>query len=98
MLELEAASSKRAIPPRRGSRSTTSRRAIVYLEPFRIADRLVTAASGSRSWTTAATRPELWLSDGWYAVQEQRWCAPLYWRDDDRRLVGVHARAATVDP
>jgi ergothioneine biosynthesis protein EgtB len=24
-------------------------------------------------------RPELWLSDGWQAVQAHRWIAPLYW-------------------
>ncbi len=24
-------------------------------------------------------RPELWLSDGWKAVQDRRWTAPLYW-------------------
>jgi ergothioneine biosynthesis protein EgtB len=24
-------------------------------------------------------RPELWLSDGWKAVQAHRWIAPLYW-------------------
>jgi ergothioneine biosynthesis protein EgtB len=24
-------------------------------------------------------RPELWLSDGWQAVQNHRWTAPLYW-------------------
>jgi ergothioneine biosynthesis protein EgtB len=24
-------------------------------------------------------RPELWLSDGWKAVQAHRWVAPLYW-------------------
>jgi ergothioneine biosynthesis protein EgtB len=27
-------------------------------------------------------RPELWLSDGWYAVNAGSWVAPLYWRDD----------------
>jgi ergothioneine biosynthesis protein EgtB len=28
-------------------------------------------------------RPELWLSDGWAAVQAQGWCAPMYWLGDD---------------
>lgn len=28
-------------------------------------------------------RPELWLSDGWYAVQEHHWEAPLHWRRPD---------------
>jgi ergothioneine biosynthesis protein EgtB len=27
-------------------------------------------------------RPELWLSDGWKAVQSHRWIAPLYWEKD----------------
>ena len=27
-------------------------------------------------------RPELWLSDGWKAVQAHRWTAPLYWEKD----------------
>jgi ergothioneine biosynthesis protein EgtB len=57
----------------------------VYLEPFRIADRLVTAGE----WLAfmddnAYGRAELWLSDGWYAVQEHGWDAPLYWRRDGR--------------
>ena len=55
-----------------------------YLEPFRFASRLVTngeylafiADNGYR-------RPELWLSDGWNAVQEQGWTAPLYWDDEE---------------
>ena len=28
-------------------------------------------------------RPELWLSDGWAAVQSQGWQAPLYWTLDE---------------
>jgi ergothioneine biosynthesis protein EgtB len=56
----------------------------VFLEPFRIADRLVT----SGEWLefiadNGYERPELWLSDGWYAVQERGWNAPLYWRRDE---------------
>ena len=55
-----------------------------------------------RSWPTAATdRPELWLSDGWYAVQAEGWEAPLYWEPDDARggLGRLHPRRpASVDP
>jgi ergothioneine biosynthesis protein EgtB len=56
----------------------------VYLEPFRIADRLVTAGEWLEFIDDGGyARPELWLSDGWYAVQEHGWDAPLYWRHDD---------------
>lgn len=56
----------------------------VWLEPFRLASRLVTcgeyaefiAAGGYR-------RAEFWLSDGWAAVQQQGWTAPLYWREEE---------------
>jgi ergothioneine biosynthesis protein EgtB len=55
----------------------------VHLERFAIADQLVTA----NEWLEfiaddGYTRPELWLSDGWYASQEHGWTAPEYWRDD----------------
>jgi len=58
-------------------------RHVVHLEPLEIADRLVCA----REWLEFIAddgyhRPELWLSDGWYAAQENRWDAPLYWRDE----------------
>ena len=64
----------------------------VYLEPFRIADRLVTAGE----WLAfmdddGYRRPELWLSDGWYAVQEHEWRRAVLLARRRRRLVGVHA-------
>jgi ergothioneine biosynthesis protein EgtB len=31
------------------------------------------------------TRPELWLSDGWNAVQARGWSAPLYWKREAGR-------------
>ncbi len=58
-------------------------RHVTHVESMRIADRLVCA----REWLDFIAddgyhRPELWLSDGWYAVQEHGWEAPLYWRND----------------
>ena len=56
----------------------------VYLEPFRFADRLVTAGEWMEFMADGGYRqPELWLSDGWYAVQENGWDAPAYWRHDE---------------
>ena len=56
----------------------------VFLTEYRMASRLVTnseylefVADGGYS------RPELWLSDGWTAVQERGWKAPLYWVSTD---------------
>lgn len=53
------------------------------IEPFRLASRLVTngeylAFIGDGGYS----RSELWLSDGWTAVQEQGWQAPLYWEKE----------------
>jgi ergothioneine biosynthesis protein EgtB len=56
----------------------------VWLEPYRLADRLVTngewlefVADGGYS------RHDLWLSDGWAKVQAEAWRAPLYWIELD---------------
>ena len=53
----------------------------VWLEPFRLADRLVT----NGEWLTfmadgGYARAEFWLSDGWARVQAEGWQAPLYWQ------------------
>ncbi|MFP5488636.1 MAG: ergothioneine biosynthesis protein EgtB, partial [Acidimicrobiia bacterium] len=61
----------------------------IFLEPFRLADRLVTAGE----WIDfiddgGYRRPELWLSDGWHTAQRDGWSAPLYWHlEDDRWFV-----------
>lgn len=52
----------------------------VWLEPYTLAHRLVTCAEFAEFIADGGyRRPELWLSDGWNAVQEQNWRAPLYW-------------------
>lgn len=52
----------------------------VYLEPYRLADRLVTNAEWLAFMVDGGySRPELWLSEGWSAVQSEGWEAPLYW-------------------
>ncbi|MFN8051471.1 MAG: ergothioneine biosynthesis protein EgtB [Acidimicrobiales bacterium] len=59
----------------------------VWLEPYRIADRLVTCGEWKAFIDDGGyRRPELWLSEGWAQVNAQGWDAPLYWRrgDDDR--------------
>jgi ergothioneine biosynthesis protein EgtB len=55
-----------------------------HLEPFALASRLVTngeylafmAAGGYRD-------PALWLAEGWTAIGERGWRAPLYWQEQD---------------
>lgn len=72
----------------------------VVLNPFVLADRLVTAGE----WKAfidddGYRRPELWLSDGWTTVQAQRWEAPLYWRHDgdDWSVFTLHGRRHLTD-
>jgi ergothioneine biosynthesis protein EgtB len=55
----------------------------VWLEPFRLASRLVTCGEylafiGDDGYR----RPELWMSEGWATINAQGWTAPLYWRND----------------
>ncbi|HYD45813.1 MAG TPA: DinB family protein, partial [Phenylobacterium sp.] len=52
----------------------------VLLQPYRLADRLVTNAE----WLAFMQddgygRPDLWLADGWALAQAEGWRAPLYW-------------------
>ena len=52
----------------------------VYVQPFRFAQRLVTCSEYMAFMDDQGySRPELWLSDGWIALQAYKWDAPLYW-------------------
>jgi len=56
----------------------------VWLEPYRLADRLVTNAEWLSFMADGGyRRPELWLSDGWACVQAEGWRAPLYWEEGE---------------
>jgi ergothioneine biosynthesis protein EgtB len=56
----------------------------VHLEPFRLADRLVTNAEWLSFMADGGyRRPELWLSDGWAQVRAEGWEAPFYWTEVD---------------
>ncbi|HSN83223.1 MAG TPA: ergothioneine biosynthesis protein EgtB, partial [Polyangiales bacterium] len=55
------------------------------VHPFQITQRLVTNGEYLAFIEDGGyERPELWLSDGWQAVQSQRWLAPEYWRPDSK--------------
>ena len=56
----------------------------VFIEPYRLGDRLVT----NREWIDFIAdggygNPLLWLSEGWSAARDQGWTAPLYWERRD---------------
>ena len=52
----------------------------VWLEPFRLASRLVTCGEFADFISDRGyERPELWLSAGWDTVKAQSWRAPMYW-------------------
>lgn len=65
----------------------------LYLQPFRIANRLITNEE-FRAFVTCGGygHSEHWLSDGWAAVQREHWERPLYWGeslDHEFTLTGV---------
>jgi ergothioneine biosynthesis protein EgtB len=56
----------------------------VWLEPYGLADRLVTCGEYAEFIADGGyRRAELWLSDGWNAVNNNQWRAPLYWTADN---------------
>jgi len=56
----------------------------VYLRPFRLADRPTTNGEYLEFIDAGGYRtPGPWLSEGWRAVQERGWQAPLYWERQD---------------
>lgn len=51
-----------------------------FLEPYSIGSRLVTCGEYLEFMQAGGyDKPELWLSDGWKARNEEGWSAPLYW-------------------
>ena len=64
----------------------------VFLNPFEVASQPVTHGDFLAFIDDGGyTRPELWLSLGWEAVQAQRWTAPMYWERAGWPLDDVHA-------
>ena len=54
----------------------------VLLEPFALADRLVTNGEWDAFIADGGyADPRLWLADGWAWVQREKIAAPLYWKD-----------------
>jgi ergothioneine biosynthesis protein EgtB len=72
----------------------------VLLRDFQIASRQVTNAEYLEFMRDGGYRkPELWLSDGWDAVNSQRWNAPLYWEEHDGSwLEFTFVGMSAVDP
>ena len=56
----------------------------VFLNPFELADRLVTAGEYLEFMADGGYRhPRWWLSMGWQTVRQEGWNAPLYWQQQD---------------
>ena len=72
----------------------------VLLQGFQIASRQVTNTEYIEFISDGGYRkPELWLSDGWDAVNSQQWNAPLYWEEHDGNwLEFTFAGMRQIDP
>jgi len=56
----------------------------VFVDRYQIASRPVTCGEYLRFIADGGyRRPEFWLADGWNAVRERGWVAPLYWEERD---------------
>jgi dimethylhistidine N-methyltransferase len=56
----------------------------VLLQPFQLADRLVTNGEWLAFMNAGGyAQAEHWLSDGWAQVQAEGWSHPIYWLPDD---------------
>lgn len=65
----------------------------VLLEPYALGERLVSNGEYAEFIRDGGYRdPRWWLADGWQAVLERQWQAPLYWRPDGDgyRLFTLH--------
>ncbi|MEP6722193.1 MAG: ergothioneine biosynthesis protein EgtB [Variovorax sp.] len=63
----------------------------ILLQPFEIADRLVSCGDYAQFIADGGyQRPDLWLSDGWAAVQAQGWRCPAYWLAPDDPRLALH--------
>jgi ergothioneine biosynthesis protein EgtB len=67
----------------------------VLLEPFALANRLVTNSEYAEFIRDGGyQRAEVWLSDGWATITKERWARPPYWSevlDSEFTLNGVQA-------
>jgi ergothioneine biosynthesis protein EgtB len=72
----------------------------VFIEPFGLADRLVTNGEWLEFMSDGGYRnPLLWLSAGWAHVLSDTWTSPLYWEERDGEFWTMTLRGPQlVDP
>lgn len=87
------ASSNENVPWKMFSYDCERPRHTTYIQPYRLAARLVTNAEWLAFMEDGGyQRPLLWLSDGWAVCQRNEWDSPLYWlqRDDQWLRFSAH--------